>query len=97
MPSNKLNKTSNECFSEKEVQLNSATIRNNKCEGKFVRANFINLSSRHFSKDEVSFLSKGPKFVSTPKHIKTAKIKEEIDAFGRCFWNDHQEFDIIYV
>ena len=67
-PSNKLNESSNDCSLEKEVQLNSATIRNNRYEGKFVSANVINLSSRHLSKDEVSLLSKGLQFVPTPKH-----------------------------
>ena len=52
---------------EREVQLNSATMRNNRYEGKFV--NVINLSSRHLSEDEISLLSKGLKFVPTPKHM----------------------------
>ena len=38
-PSNKTSKSSNELFSEREVQLNSTTIRNNRYEGKFVSAN----------------------------------------------------------
>ena len=42
-PSNKLNESSNNCSLEKEVQLNSATIRNNRYEGIFVSANVINL------------------------------------------------------
>ena len=54
---------------EREVQLNSATMRNNRYEGKFVSANVINLSSRHLSEDEISLLSKGLKFVPTPKHM----------------------------
>ena len=85
---------------EKEVQLNSAAIRNNIYEGKFVSANVINLSSRHLSMDEVSLLSKGLQFVPTPKHINKAKIKEEIEVYGRKlrlmwhFRNDHREFDV---
>ena len=84
---------------EREVQLNSAAISNNRYEGKFVTANVINLSSRHLSKYEVS-LSKGLKFVLTPKHINKAKITEEIEVYGvklRLLWhfcNDHQEFDV---
>ena len=99
-PSNKLNESSNNCPLEKEVQLNSVTIRNNRYEGKFVSANVINLSSRHLSKDEVSVLSKGLQFVPTPKHINKAKIKEEIEVYGRKlrlmwhFRNDHREFDV---
>ena len=96
----KLNESCNELFSEREVQLNSATIRNNRYEGKFVSADVISLSSRHLSKDEISLLSKGPKFVPTPKHIFKAKIKLEIEAYGtnlRLMWhfrNDHREFDV---
>ena len=99
-PSNKLNESSNNCPLEKEVQLNSATIRSNRYEGKFVSANVINLSSHHLSKDEISVLSKGIQFVPTPKHINKAKIKEEIEVFGRKlrlmwhFRNDHREFDV---
>ena len=85
---------------EKEVQLNSATIRNNRYDRKFVSANIINLSSRHLSKDEVSVLSKGLQFVPTLKHINKAKIKEEIEVYDRKlrlmwhFRNDHREFDV---
>ena len=48
----------------------------------------------------ISLLSKGLKFVTTPKHINKAKIKEEIEVHGRNFrlmWhfrNDHREFDV---
>ena len=61
---NKISESSNELFLETEVQLNSATIHNNRYEGKFVRTNVINLSSQHLSRDEISLLSKGLKFVS---------------------------------
>ena len=57
-------------------------IRNNRYDGKFVSANIIKLSSRHLSKNKVSLLSKGLKLVPTPKHIKKAKIKDEIEAYG---------------
>ena len=83
LSSNKLNESSNKLFSEREVQFNSATIRNDRYERKFVSANVINLSSRHLSKDEISLLSKGLKFIPTPKHINKAKIKEEIEVYGR--------------
>ena len=82
-PSNKLNERSNDRSLEKEVQLTSATIRNNRYEGKYVNANVINLPNRHLPKDEVSLLSKGLQFVPTPKHINKAKIKEEIEVYGR--------------
>ena len=95
---NKMNESSNELFSEREVQLNSATMQNNRYEGKFVSANVINLSSRHLSEDEISLLSNGLKFVPTPKHINKAKIKEEVEVYGRKlrlmwnFRNDHRQF-----
>ena len=98
--SNKISESSNELFSEREVQLNSATIQNNRYEGKFFSPNIINLSSRHLSRDELSLLSKGLKFVPTPKHINKAKIKEEIEVYGRKlrlmwhFRNDHREFNV---
>ena len=98
--SNKISESSNELFSEREVQLNSATIRNNRYECKFFSPNIINLSSRHLSRDEISLLSKGLKFVPTPKHINKAKIKEEIEVYGRKlrlmwhFRNDHREFNV---
>ena len=98
--SNKISESSNELFSEREVQLNSATIRNNRYDGKFFSPNIINLSSRHLSRDEISLLSKGLKFVPTPKHKNKAKIKEEIEVYGRKlrlmwhFRNDHREFNV---
>ena len=100
LPSNKLNERSNDRSLEKQVQLNCATICNNRYEGNFVNANIINLSSRHLSNDEVSLFSKGLQFVPTPKHINKAKIKEEIEVYGRKlslmrhFRNDHQEFHV---
>ena len=84
---------------EREVQLNSATICNNRYERKSVNANVINLSRRHLSKDEISLLSKGLRFVPTPKHVNRAKIKEEIEVHCRKlrlmwdFRNEHREFD----
>ena len=86
-------------WKEREIQLNNAAISNNRYEGKFVTANVINLSSRHLSNYKVS-LSKGLKFVLTPKHINKAKITDEIEVCGvklRLLWhfcNDHQEFDV---
>ena len=41
---------------ERVVQLNSATIRNNRYKGKLVSANVIDLSSWHLSGDEISLL-----------------------------------------
>ena len=92
--SDKVKESSNKRFleREREVQLNSATIRNNRYEGKLVS---INVSSRHLSRDEISVLSKGLKFFPTPKQINKVKIKEEIKVYGRNlrlmwhFRNDH--------
>ena len=98
--SNKLNKSFNDRSLEREVQLNSVTIRNYRYKGKFVSSNFINSSSRHLSKDEVSLLSKGLQFAPTPKHINRTKIKEETEVCCRKlglmwhFRNDHREFNV---
>ena len=81
---NKLYESCNELFleretereTEREVQLNSETIRNNRYEEKFI-TNVINLSSDHLSNDEISLLSKGLKFVPTPKHINKAEKKRK--------------------
>ena len=95
----KINESSTGLLSEREVQLNSATICNNRYEGKSVSTNVINLSRRHLSKDEISLLSKGLKFVPTPKHVNKAKTKEEIEVHRRKlrlmwdFRNKHREFD----
>ena len=95
--SKKLKESSNQRLSEK---LNSATTCNNRYEGEFVSANIINLSSCHLSKEEVSLLSKGLKFVPTSNHLNKAKIIEEIEAYFtklRLTWhfqNDHQEFNV---
>ena len=62
---------------------NSATLIDGRYEGKFVSPNVINLSSRNLSKAEISLLSKGLKFVPTPKYINKAQIKEELETFGR--------------
>ena len=47
-----------------------------------VSPNVINLSKCHLSKDEISLLSKGIKFIPTPKHINKALIKEELETYG---------------
>ena len=87
-------------FSDREVQLNIATIHNNKYERKFVSANVNNLSSRNFSKDEIYLISEGLKFVPTPKHINLDQIKQKIkvdDRKQKLIWhfrNDHRKFDV---
>ena len=63
----------------------------------FVSPNVINLSKRHFS--EISLLSKGLKFIPTPKHINKARIKEELETYGRklrLMWHHrNQEREIL--
>ena len=52
-------------------------------EGKFVSKNVVNLSKRELSESEISLLSRGLKFIPTPNSINKAKIKENLEAFGR--------------
>ena len=60
-----------------------ATLLDGRYEGKFVSPNVINLSKRYLTQDEISLLSKGLKFILTPKQIKKALIKEELETYGR--------------
>ena len=55
----------------------------NRLEGKFVSKNVVNLSNRILSPAEISLLSKGLKFIPTPSSINKAKIKENLEVFGR--------------
>ena len=77
---------------------NSATLVNERYKGKFVSPNEVNLSWRNLTNNEISFLSKGLKFVPTPRGINKALIKEELEACGRKlrlmwdFRNDEREF-----
>ena len=61
---------------------NIATFRGNRLKGKFVSKNVINLS-RNVSSTEISLLSKGLKFVPTANKIDQAKLKRELDEYGR--------------
>ena len=70
LSSNKLNKSSNEFFRRERSSLT-------------VQPYVIIDEVRHLSKDEIFLLSKGFKFIPTPKHIDKAKIKEEIEVYGR--------------
>ena len=72
---------------------------NGRIKGKFVSKNVVNLSKRKLTKAEVSLLSKGLKFVPTSNHINKAKLKMELEAYGRMlrlkwhFRNDEKAFD----
>ena len=67
-------------------------------EGKFVSKNVINLSRRNLSASEISLLSKGLKFVPTANKIDRAKLKRELEEYGRKlrlmwhFRNDERSF-----
>ena len=67
-------------------------------EGKFVSKNVINLSRRNLSASEISLLSKGLKFVPTANKIDRAKLKTELEEYGRKlrlmwhFRNDERSF-----
>ena len=66
-----------------EKPSNVATLLDGRYEGKFVGPNVINLSKHHLPQDEISLLSKGLKFIPTPKQINKARIKEELETYGR--------------
>ena len=66
-----------------EVDDNRAKLKNNRLNGKFISKNVINLSQRQQTKSEISLLSKELKFVPTPDRIDKAKLKEELEVFGR--------------
>ena len=58
-------------------------FRSNGLEGKFVSKNVINLSRRNLSTAEISLLSRGLKFVYTANKIDQAKLKRELEEYGR--------------
>ena len=72
---------------------------NGRIKGKFVSENVVNLSKRKLTKAEISLLSKGLKFVPTSNHINKAKLKMELEAYGRMlhlkwhFRNDEKELE----
>ena len=78
---------------------NRAKIKDNRLEGNFVSKNVINLSQRQLTKSKILLLSKGLKFVPTPNRADKAKLKKELEIFGRKlrlmwhFRNDERIFD----
>ena len=90
---------SNDSEVAQEIDDNRAQLKDNRLEGKFVTKNVINLSQRQLTKSEISLLSKGLKFVPTPNRIDKAKLKQELEVFGRKlrlmwhFRNDERIFD----
>ena len=75
-PSSKVGKVPNEIE-------NVATFIGNRLEGKFISKNVINLSRRNLSSAEISLLSKGLTFVPTANKINQAKLKRELEEYGR--------------
>ena len=77
---------------------NIATYKGERLEGKFFSSNVINLSRRNLSEAEISLLSKGLKFVPTANKIDRAKLKTELEEYGRKLWlmwhfrNDEKPF-----
>ena len=91
-------------FSEPGTQANdhqdiyTAFYKELRLEGKFVSKNVFNLSRRNLSPPEISLLSKGLKFVPSANKIDRAKLKRELEEYGRKlrlmwhFWNDERTF-----
>ena len=90
---------SNDSEVPQEIDDNSAKLKNNILEGKFVSKNVINLAHRQLTKSEISLFSIGYKFVPTPNRMDKAKIKQELEVFGtklRLMWhfrNNERIFD----
>ena len=62
---------------------NIAKQKEERLESKFASSNVINLSRRNLSEAEISLLSKGLKFVPTANKIDRAKLKTELEEYGR--------------
>ena len=56
---------------------------NGRIEGQFVNDKVVNLSKRALSEREISVLSKGLKYIITPKEIDFSQIKIDLENFGR--------------
>ena len=69
--------------SESHLNEEGNDILNGRIRGKFVSENVVNLSKGKLTKVEISLLSKGLKFVPTSNHINKAKLKMELEAYGR--------------
>ena len=62
---------------------NQAVLLENRLKGNFVSKNVVNLSKRNLNDVEISLLSEGCNFVPTCNNIDKAKLKMELEAFGR--------------
>ena len=63
--------------------INTVFYKGLRLEGKFVSKNVFNLSRRNLSPPEISLLSKGLKFVPSANKIDRAKLKRELEKYGR--------------
>ena len=70
---------------EEEINANGnqAILLENRLKVNFVSKNVVNLSKRNLNDAEISLLSKGLNFVPTCNNIDKAKLKMELEAFGR--------------
>ena len=83
----------------KYLSINGVFTSNGRVKGNFVCKNFANLTKRKPIKAKILILSKGSKFVPSSNHINKAKVKIELETYGRMlrlkwhFRNDDKEFD----
>ena len=68
---------------ERNANSNQAILLENRLKGNFVRKNVVNLSKRKLNGTDISLLSKGLNFVPTCNNMDNAKLKMELEAFGR--------------
>ena len=77
---------------------NSATLVNEIYKGEFFSLNVVNLFRRNLTSNEIFLLSKGLKFVPTPRGIHKTLTKDELEACDKKlslmwhFRNDEREF-----
>ena len=80
-----------------EIQYEVKRDENGRIEGQFVNKKVIHLSQRTLSQHEISVLSKGLKFVATPKEIDYSQVKIDLENFGRrlrlkWFFKENDDF-----
>ena len=68
---------------ERNTDGNQAVLLQNRLKGKLVIKNVVNLSKRNLNDAEISLLSQGLNFVPTCNKVYKAKVKMELEVFGR--------------
>ena len=68
---------------ERNANSNQAILLENRLKGNFVRKNVVDLFKRKLNGTYISLLSKGLNFVPTCNNMDKAKLKMELEAFGR--------------